>query len=162
MIRLTLRGCNCTAVVALSLVLQGCASQELVYKGKPTDYWMTQLTDRYWGYRLEAIQALSAMGEHDARVVQALGFCLSDSEGEVRKAARQALLGATPYSLSILSGALNDPRDYVRSEAAAALGWLGKEALTAVPALERALKDDNANVREAASTALSRIQGAEQ
>ena len=46
----------------------------------------------------------------------------------------------------------------VRSSAAGALGKIGPLAKEAVPALKKALEDDDAGVREAAAEALRKIQ----
>jgi len=47
----------------------------------------------------------------------------------------------------------------VRHAAAETLGEIGPQALTAVPALSRALNDEAPHVRQAAARALKRIQG---
>lgn len=61
---------------------------------------------------------------------------------------------AVPY----LVEALANDRQTVRVEAAYMLGELASKARDAVPALKQALEDSNANVREAAATALKKIK----
>jgi HEAT repeat protein len=40
-----------------------------------------------------------------------------------------------------------------------ALYWIGPQAKEAIPALEKALQDENSNVRAAAADALEKIRG---
>jgi hypothetical protein len=56
-----------------------------------------------------------------------------------------------------LIGLLGDPRGWVRSVAADALGLIGRPALAAVPALTAALEDEEERVRLVAAVALRRI-----
>jgi hypothetical protein len=59
-----------------------------------------------------------------------------------------------------LIGALKDTENDIRWSAAIGLGYFGKQARDAIPALEAAQRDRDARVREAAGVALSRIDPA--
>jgi HEAT repeat protein len=59
-----------------------------------------------------------------------------------------------------LAALLADPEDYVREEAAAALGWLGPEAKEALPALEKAMKTTRGIPRLAVAYAIARLDPA--
>jgi HEAT repeat protein len=63
-------------------------------------------------------------------------------------------------AVSILVGALKDPKPAVRFQAAAALSELGNKAAGAVPALAEALEDAEAAVRVQAAYGLSRVKPA--
>ena len=56
-----------------------------------------------------------------------------------------------------LIAALRDPESHVRRGAALRLGLFGEQATDAIGALQKAQKDGDARVREAATKALSRI-----
>ena len=53
-----------------------------------------------------------------------------------------------------------DPNETVRREAAVALGRVGPAASAAVPALVRAQRDEEPEVRAAATDALGKLRGA--
>ena len=54
--------------------------------------------------------------------------------------------------------ALKDEDHRVRSKAAAALGWIGPDASSALPALREACEDEAEKVRDRAKTAIGRIE----
>src|SRR5438128_4434454 len=81
--------------------------QQVTFQGKPVDYWLDMFKDRDPEYRRKAINALGAIGAEDNRVIPAL------------------------------IGALKDRNANFNSDAAMALGYVGKEA---VPALLELLK----------------------
>ena len=57
-----------------------------------------------------------------------------------------------------LMQALKDQDEWVRGNAARALGWIGSGAKDAVPALIQALQDQDAQVRFAAAYALGQVR----
>ncbi|MBS0266732.1 MAG: HEAT repeat domain-containing protein [Planctomycetes bacterium] len=59
----------------------------------------------------------------------------------------------------VLIKSLGDTQAQVRRSAAISLGYCGAEAQAAIPALEERQQDPDPRVREAARTALERIQG---
>ncbi len=61
-------------------------------------------------------------------------------------------------AIPLLTEALAMDRDEVQLEAAKALGDIGPEAASAVPALEKLLNDDDPAVRAAAKAAMEKIQ----
>jgi len=79
----------------------------------------------------------------------------------IRLAAASAL-GQFEALVSSLEESLTDEDRYVRYDAAMALGIISREAVTAIPALEKALKDKEPQVRRAAASALKKIRAAEQ
>lgn len=117
-----------------------------------------------------AVHAAFALGEHgDAATAAAgaLGAKLSDASAAVRCAAVEALgcigAGGTADAAHVaaLAGALGDENAQVRFTAGLALCKLGAAADAAVPALIRAMEDDNRYVRAHAAEALYYI-GTEQ
>jgi HEAT repeat protein len=62
-------------------------------------------------------------------------------------------------SVAALSGALNDESAYVRQTATKSLGVIGPNAQSAVPSLQKALKDPDEGVRLNAAEALTKIRG---
>jgi hypothetical protein len=90
-----------------------------------------------------------------ARLVEAL----SDSDAVVVQHVGNALAGLGPKSVPALVGALSHPDKAVRGRAAEVLGRLGAAAQAgeALPALLKALKDKEVEVRRAAAFALSQL-----
>jgi len=70
------------------------------------------------------------------------------------------LVGCKGAAVDYLLGELRDDSRDVRCLAASALGRIGADARTAVPALEKALNDEDERVRQAAAEALKKIQEA--
>ena len=98
----------------------------------------------------DAIPALQKAEEHDgdARVREAAGIALSRIDPE----------GFPPYSpVPPLIEALKDRTSEKRRNAAIQLGGFREHAKEAIPALQKATRDSDAKVREAAGIALSRI-----
>jgi len=82
---------------------------------------------------------------------------LQDTDAQVRQHAAMALATLGPEALKPVTEALHDPINEKRAAAAYALGQMGYEGREAMPALQKALKDEDAAVRRAASQAISRI-----
>jgi HEAT repeat protein len=81
-------------------------------------------------------------------------------EGDRIKAVRwlQQRKGDAPKVVPALTKSLKAVDPDVRWSAAIGLGYFGKEAESALPALEEAQHDTDARVREAARVAISRIE----
>jgi HEAT repeat protein len=62
-------------------------------------------------------------------------------------------------AVPLLAEALTHEREFVRIEAAMALGKLGKAAASALPALEAATADHSEAVRDAVAEAIQKIKG---
>ena len=104
-------------------------------------------------------RAATDLAAFDQRAVAPLTRALGDSEYKVRVSAAEALvkIGPGPVVPAMVE-ALKSPDMPIRANAAVVLGVLGTQAQqAAVPALARALKDENARVRELAGEALDRI-----
>jgi HEAT repeat protein len=106
--------------------------------------------------------AAFALGEIAAggdRVMEALCRATEDTEPTVRLCAVEALgwKPGTPAAVAALSVALGDAEADVRFSAAFSLAQIGPAAAAAVPALGRALEDDNRYVPGYAVEALERI-----
>lgn len=91
-----------------------------------------------------------------------LGTVLQDPIWQVRGIAALSVADVGgPEAVTLLIGALDDEAGNVRRAAAVALAGQGAMAVEAVPALERALGDEEEMVRDAARDAIERItQGA--
>jgi len=63
-----------------------------------------------------------------------------------------------PNGIAPLIAALGRSDPALRAEAATQLGLLGQSANSAIPALEKALEDENADVNQAAGSALKKIR----
>lgn len=65
--------------------------EEARYKGKPTSFWVKQLSDKDASFRLEAVKALKEIGPDEEGVVPALAKTLKDKDATVRDSALEAL-----------------------------------------------------------------------
>lgn len=90
--------------------------------------------------------------------MQALISALGTGDYKARASAAEALvkMGPGPVMPSMIE-ALRNTDVRVRANAALVLGAFGPAATPAVPALARALRDENPRVREVAGEALTRI-----
>jgi HEAT repeat protein len=110
--------------------------------------------------------AAFALGEIAAggdRVSEALCRATTDQEPTVRLCAVEALgwKPGTPATVAALGAALGDAEADIRFSAAFSLAQIGPAAAAAVPALARALADDNRYVPGYAVEALERIASPE-
>lgn len=112
------------------------------------------LSAKVSGVRRDAASALGCMSIQPASAVPALVAVLGDSSAEVRDTAVWTLKGIGSPAVPALITALHDKRSVVRGAVAVALGYIGVEARSAVPALRVARKDPVAAVRRKADTAL--------
>jgi HEAT repeat protein len=116
------------------------------------------LQDRDLDVRLTAAATLEAYGLVARSAVPALAAAVTEGDPEFRRAVLYTLMSigpdaageAVPAVASVLTNL--DPR--VRRTAAETLGRFGAEAASAIPALRRALQDEDQEVRQAASDAL--------
>jgi HEAT repeat protein len=113
-----------------------------------------------------AAYALGKIGADARESAAALRKLVASEDELVRLTAIWALLQIGPRTddlvkaaLPVLTDALKHKRDFVRIEAAMALGDLGKSATDALPALQTALRDPSAGVRSAAAAAIEKIKG---
>lgn len=107
--------------------------------------------------RIWAIRALGLIGAKSDLVVPTLLKMFDDANGNIRHAAASQLGRIRPTNevLPALLGLLNEGKPPGRSLAADTLGMLGREAAAeAVPALIRALRDQDEEVRKGAVTSL--------
>jgi HEAT repeat protein len=112
-----------------------------------------------------ACYALGKIGPEAAEAVHELQRCLEDLDAAQTGPVLWALLQIQPDDQEIrkaavprLIAALDQPTAVVRAEAAAALGKLGQDALPALQRLKQLRDDPDATVREAATTAVERLQ----
>jgi HEAT repeat protein len=114
--------------------------------------------------RLAAAKALEQMGPYAREAVPALARAILDGDAEARMAVMYALVSigpkntaeAIPNLIKSLSVEVA-PDARLRRTAAEALGKLGPAARSALPALRRALGDDDSEVRVNASDAILNI-----
>jgi HEAT repeat protein len=87
---------------------------------------------------------------------------LMDDDPEVRQAVAVALVKLHPEAkvaaIQVLNDLLKDKNWWVRKTTAEALGNIGPDAESAVPALTKSLQDADDNVRKAAAEALKKIR----
>ncbi len=108
---------------------------------------------------------VEVIGNHELQgeaVVKALVEALADADEMVRYhavIALQKVRARGPEVIAALTVRLREDRHVgVRREAAIALGAIGKEARSAVPALKEVLKDENDLLREYSRRALSHVE----
>jgi HEAT repeat protein len=117
------------------------------------------LADSDDAVRDAAAEALAAFGK-DA--VAPLVAALKHTDANVRRGAAAALSNMGPAARDAVEPLVtllkNDADADVREAAIRALGAIGPDAKTAAPALRDALTDKDQRIREAAATALKRIE----
>ena len=164
------RGCVLEAFLAWLVIAGSMRAQDDVFLGKPMARWAEELTSCDARVRRSAAFALGKTGALAIYTAPRLVRALKDPDAGVRQAAAFALgeigpaawQSAYPALLEVL---INDSEPLARRSAALALGNLGKLALTeedsAAPvvcqALQKALTDPDAAVRQNAVWALGRI-----
>jgi hypothetical protein len=110
-------------------------------------------------FRALAIDNLGALGPKAIGAEGVLKQAVTSGDSVISGLATAAIAKIDPASA--VDGLLNDltAKDWrVRQRAAIALGGFGPAAQSAVPALKRATKDTDIDVRTAATAALSKIQ----
>lgn len=88
----------------------------------------------------------------DAATIQSLIADFGDSDGIVRRKAREALVTVGQAAVKPLTDALSDPSEFVRWEAAKALAEIGSPSAT--EAMVKSLEDDSFGVRWLAAEGL--------
>ncbi len=107
------------------------------------------------------MRALGRQAGTSPAALEAVRQALQDEDWRVRQQAAVALrrLAADAAVMAIMLGPLDDPRSWVRWEAALTLADLGMPDPAALAALCRALRDEPYPwVRTAAATALGRLE----
>jgi hypothetical protein len=114
------------------------------------------LTDRDLAIRVTAAALLAQLGVKAEELMPALDAGLLSPDAQVRRQAVQVVrrLRTTVPSIPGLIRSLRDPDPIVRGRAGIALSRAGKAA---VPSLVAVLKDDSADARASAMSALARI-----
>ena len=113
--------------------------------------------------RFYAAAALGRVGSEAELAIAPLVQALSDPDWKVRRISIEALANIGPRAqaaLEPLVEVLKDWRnpEWVRSDAAMAIGRIGLDAALAVEALTRALEDGSPRVRDAARESLSTLR----
>ena len=91
--------------------------------------------------------------------VQQLLVRLSDEKSEVRRQAAFALAKKGQPAIPALIQALQSDNTVTRKNAVFALGEMGKDARSAIPAIEKLMRDPDPTVRWIAENALKKIEG---
>jgi len=120
-----------------------------------TDLLLKALQSREAELRRTAAWALARQGD---QTLEVLGPALRSDEPATRLAAVEALGMTGPAAVKQLVEMLHDGAGEVRASAARELGRLGPQARAARAALEQALNDPDAAVRQSAAWALRRIR----
>ena len=122
-------------------------------------YLLKLLRSDIWPLRAAAADILGDTGLPATPAVPHLIDSLKDESEWVRRNAAEALGNiASPEAVNSLANLLTrDSCSFVRHNAALSLAKIGAESRNAIPALERALQDDNLYVRENARLARAQI-----
>lgn len=144
------------------LVLMG-ASLTLGRIGPPAKAAIPDLAriGRITGYDSWPGPAIFALAQIDAErktSVPVVAEAIDSGEAGVRKWARMSLEKIGTKAIPLLIEILQNPHARGRSGAARALGRLGSEAKSALPALKQALNDQDRNIRFEAKFAIEKIE----
>ena len=142
--------------LALILALPAADPPEPSHDGKTLTAWLEQLNDPKKAVRVDAVEAIGAMGPDAKAAVPPLLLALKrDESEEVRAAAAEALgkIGpaAEPAARGLAAVLKEDKSELVRGQAVLALGKIGKAS---VPYLIELLDDPDAEVRRDAAEAV--------
>ncbi len=107
--------------------------------------------------RMFATEEIGRFGREAQGPAEPLLFAVLD-DGEVRKTALDTLRQIRTEALPLLEKALEHEDASVRLFACETLGFLGPRAESAIPALEKRLRDDYSFVRRQAQAALEKIK----
>ncbi len=118
---------------------------------------VAQLRSEDLATRLEAANALGALGPQAADAARPLADLLSDPYWDVRMAAAEALAAVGRPAVPALVRKLQGDDYWATTWAARALGRMGGRAPEAIPALVELLSDPSRDIRAAAMQALERI-----
>ncbi|MBN1672353.1 MAG: HEAT repeat domain-containing protein [Kiritimatiellae bacterium] len=175
-------GRNLLAVLLIVAALAGCG-REAVHKDKTVSEWVEKLEGKNYYARIEAAEALGAIGPAAKQGVPALIRAFKDWEAEraekkrqplytvpgigvtsadppsLRKAAGEALKKIGKPAVPALVKELQDANIGVRLEVTRLLGEMGADAGAAVPAIADLLAAESQRERSAAAKALGGIPG---
>jgi len=131
------------------------APQQITFRGKPVDYWLQMFKDRDPEYRKKAIDALTAIGTEDKRVLPVLIKALKDRyiSNEAAHALGNIGKDAVPALLPLLKGKDTELRKW----AAVSLSDIGPDAKETIPALIECLQDEDQSLAGWAASALGRM-----
>jgi HEAT repeat protein len=140
-------------------------SDEVIYHGKPLHEWLNVLEHGNAAERQQAIEVWKRIGKSMRDAVPRLLDVLKGEDEAVRLHAMGVLgdLGQHAHTMALaLRAALHgiaarDTNNEVRRSAAEALGQIGPQTKTPVPALVDSLRDDLAVVRQGAAHALGEM-----
>jgi HEAT repeat protein len=119
------------------------------------------LNDSSYGVRAESCKSLARVGERAKAMIPRMEGLLTDAAPVVRVQAARAICllqgEATEMALKVLIESLEDASKMVRKEAALAVGDLKQDGSKAEPGILALMRDEDADVRQAARTALRQI-----
>jgi hypothetical protein len=122
------------------------------YRGKTAKQWAARLTDKDWGERWWAAEAIAEIGPPAKEVVPDLIKALKDPEHFVRGAAARALGSIGPAAVEAvpaLAAMLEDPSYVTTPHALKALRLIGPVSKDAVGVFVRQLCDEDVFIRVA-------------
>ena len=118
-------------------------------------------TENVPAIRLTVAESLAKIDSQSLDAFEVMSESLVSDDDKVRTQAafgmRVFAAAGHPECVQQLSQALGDPNSAVRTMAALSLGDFGQAATDAIPALRNALNDSSADVRDAASASLDRV-----
>ncbi len=135
------------------LEAQSNKAEPVLFRGKPTTYWVQALKDRDPKYRADAVKALGGIAEVDRSVIPILTTALKDRNYDVRFLAATTLGDLGTAALPTLQEVMKNGPVAARRLAAQALGRIGRDA---VPVLTKAIHDADYQV---AATAIKTLMG---
>ncbi|MCY2941689.1 MAG: HEAT repeat domain-containing protein [Planctomycetota bacterium] len=119
------------------------------------------LQDEDLDIRIEAAKALNKYGKEGAKAIPSLEKMIAHGDSDSRIAMMNAAvsLGTDGYpTLNAVAKNLESSEPKVRIKAAETLGKFGKLAEAQIPTLQKSLRDEDSNVRNAVSSALLKIR----
>jgi HEAT repeat protein len=145
------------AAIGLVVGIKGKPDPELVFKGRPASTWLAKMQATESKDRREATDALGWLGPTVDRSLPALIAALYDPDQLVRANAGVALGRFGGLAVPALIRQTESGPVEVRRGAALALGFIGKPAEPAIPALVQLLSDPENSVRQEAARSLAKI-----
>ncbi len=119
-----------------------------LYGGKPASYWLDQLQDANWKFRVEAVEALGSIAQKNKKLIPTLVAALSDKSESVGSAAVRAVAKVGPDAVPALLEVIKEKKSpTLQARAAEAIGHIGPPAKAAVPLLVQMLKSSDWGVR---------------
>jgi HEAT repeat protein len=140
---------------------------DILWDGKPLEYWVQTLQDPHGEARWKAIDALRHVA-HPSQTIPLFVLSLTDLYWRARALAVHALYDISfeeefvpllSQAVAPLADALSDVSSEIRLEVARTLELLGPAAQAALPQLQEAAKHGDDELRNAASRAILTISG---